>query len=147
MSYRRQCRWGRFTGTVAFSVGWGHLGAEVPWDVTLRVDHGRLTDAVPRLRGADILQPASDAPVVYHFSSWERNGEQEVRLRTVTHGNANVVTDGTQGLNVHLDGDDSTRVVVKANGVESSHTIGELHHGSADHKEETGPRRNYTRST
>lgn len=94
------------------------------------MEGGRLTAVTPQLRGEDIIAPVADAPDVYHFSSWGRDGDADVWLRTVTHGNPNVVTDGTQGLVLQIDGDDRTRIIGTVNGIETAHSVGELRSGS-----------------
>ncbi|MFW6600313.1 hypothetical protein ACQBAU_09880 [Propionibacteriaceae bacterium Y2011] len=124
---------GPFSGVVPFNVGWGHLDrGDHPWDVELTVTGGELVDVTPRLRGEDIVMPSDDAPAEYQFTDWGRVGEHGIRLRTSTHGNANVVTDGTQGLNLHLTGDDATVVDAVVNGQHSRHRLGDLRHGSQE---------------
>lgn len=121
-----------FRGVVPFNLGWAHPDTLTRWDVELEVSGGRLVDVVPRLRGEDIVAPSADAPSEYHFSSWQRS-DHGVRLQTVTHGNANVVTDNTQGLNLHLVGDDRTVITAVVNGQRVEHRLGELRDGSAEH--------------
>lgn len=119
-----------FVGTVGISVGWGPQGNLTPWEVRLRVEGGELTDVVTRLRGEDILEPSATPPDSYHFSQWQRVGEHEVALRTVTHANANNVTDGTQGLVLHLRGDDATRIMGTVNDQPIDLTVGRLREGA-----------------
>jgi hypothetical protein len=121
---------GSFVGTVGVAVGWGKLGQDTEWHLRLRVQDGRLIDVTPRLKGEDIVMPTADAPQEYQFSSWGRDGDAEVWLRTTTHGNPNVVTDATQGLVLHLVGDDHTRLTGTINGIDIDHAIGELRSGS-----------------
>lgn len=119
-----------FSGVVGFAVGWGRSGNRTDWDIQLRVDNGRLTDVSPRLRGNDIVAPVANAPDTYRFSSWGRSGEAGVWLRTTTHANPNVVTDATQGLVLHVDGDDRTVFTGTINGIPVQHSLGELRDGS-----------------
>lgn len=122
---------GAFHGTVGFAVGWGVRDA-TDWTARIRVEGGRLVDVTPRLRGDDILAPAAVEPTHYRFSDWGRN-ELEVWLTTRTAPNANPVTDGTQGLVLHVEGDDRTTIAATVNGIHAEHRIGELRDGSVAH--------------
>jgi hypothetical protein len=115
--------------SVGISLGWGRPGAEVDWDVRLRVESGRLVDVTPRLRGEDILAPVADAPEVYHFSSWGRDADS-AWLRTTTHGNPTVSTDATQGFALRVAGDDATRIVGTVNDRAVDYRLGELRRGA-----------------
>lgn len=121
----------RFRGVVPFTVGWDRPNRPHRWDVRIDVSGGDLVDVVPRLRGEDIVAPTTDAPTEYHFSSWGRS-DSGAWLRTTTHGNANVVTDNTQGLNLHLVGDDRTTITATVNDEQVEHRLGDLRERSAE---------------
>jgi hypothetical protein len=120
-----------FDGTVGFAVGWG-VREPTAWTSRIRITGGRLVDVTPRLRGEDILKPADDEPTLYRLSDWGRSTD-EVWLTTRTSPNGNQVTDGTQGLLLHIEGDDRTAIAATVNGIDVEHRIGELREGSVAH--------------
>jgi hypothetical protein len=85
--------------------------------VDLGVEGGRLLDAEPRLRGHDVVSPREGAHGHLVPSAWERRGDRIV-LETITRGNPNPVTPGTQAISLHVAGDGSTRIAGRINGRE-----------------------------
>lgn len=122
---------GAFSGTVPISLGWGRRSQRVRWDVALAVTGGVLEEVVPRLRGEDIVMPEEEPPASYRVSEWGRRGENGAWLRTETHGNANVVTDNTQGLVLAIRGDDHTVITVTGSGFDREFRLGELRRAGA----------------
>lgn len=122
---------GPFRGVLTLSVGWGELGVEVDWDVTVRIEGGRILAVEPRLHGFDVVAPSDHAPDTYAISSWGQSGPNQVWLRTRTEGNPTVTSDATQGLALEVECSTDARLVVVANGVELSASVGELLDGSA----------------
>ena len=121
---------GAFSGTVPLAVGWGHRRERQRWDLTVAVAGGVLQAVVPRLRGADIVMPDESPPESYAISSWGRGAPGAVWLRTETIGNANVVTDNSQGLVLYLTGDDRTIISVRVDGLCHDVRLGDLRRGA-----------------
>ena len=107
-----------FSGAVKthFEVGWGKVGEDVDWDVSLRVHGGELVGVQPRFRGHSIVAPQHADEETYQFSGWNRVGPSEVRFTTRTWGNANTVTPGMQGMSLEVNGDGSTVISAQING-------------------------------
>jgi hypothetical protein len=64
------------------------------------VPQGEILSIEPRFRGREILSP-TDGPAsdtTYYESRWERVREDTVAFKTVTYGNPNTLTPGTQGV-------------------------------------------------
>ncbi len=120
-----------FSGTIKthFEVGWGKVGSNVDWDVSLAVKGGRLVDVQPRFRGHSIVAPQQGDEETYQFSNWERRDANEVRFTTRTWGNVNTATPGMQGLALEVEGDDSTVVSALINGEATDVTLTSLLEG------------------
>ena len=112
------------------TIGWGELGLDVDWDVTIAVENGRINAVEPRLHGFDVVAPSAGVPDTYAISSWAQEGAHQVTLRTRTSGNPTVTSDATQGLALFVEAGRDARLVVTANGVQVVATIAELRKGS-----------------
>jgi hypothetical protein len=99
-----------------FEVGWGEVGTNVDWDVSLEVRGGELVGVDPRFRGHSIVAPQRGEEETYQFSAWERIGPSGVRFTTRTWGNMNTATPGMQGLGLEVKGDGSTLISAQING-------------------------------
>ena len=120
---------GAFSGTVPLTLGWGHRRERRRWDVAVSVTGGILEGVVTRLRGADIVMPDESPPDRYRVSAWGRDAAG-VWLSTETSGNANVVTDNTQGLVLRVRGDERTVISLRVNGATTEHHLGALRAGA-----------------
>ena len=120
---------GAFSGTVPLTLGWGHRRERRRWDVAVSVAGGILEGVVARLRGADIVMPDESPPDRYRVSAWGRDAAG-VWLSTETSGNANVVTDNTQGLVLRVRGDERTVISLRVNGATTEHHLGALRAGA-----------------
>lgn len=86
---------------IFLELGWSDRGVEAPWDVRLGIDAGRILSVEPRFRGQEVVSPLEKeegSSCSYHCSHWERAGERSVHVSTITCGNPNNVTPGTQGM-------------------------------------------------
>lgn len=91
---------------IHLELGWGVRGRRQEWDVLFGISNGRILAVEPRFRGPDILDPTmkerSDREQET-VSGWEREDRHSVRIATVTHGNSNTRTPGTQGMCLHVE--------------------------------------------
>ncbi|MEZ4867293.1 MAG: hypothetical protein R3C14_38570 [Caldilineaceae bacterium] len=101
---------------VHFEVGWGERGANVDWQVELRVRNGLLQAVEPRFRGHEIVAPQASEEEAYAFSAWQRVGSDRVRFTTRTWGNPTTTTASTQGLCLTLTGGAETTIEGVVNG-------------------------------
>ena len=120
---------GAFSGNVALAFGWGHRRERRHWDVSVSVAGGILDGVVPRLRGTDTVMPDESLPDRSRVSAWGRDAAG-VWLSSETSGNANVVTDNTQGLVLHVRGDEHTVISLRVNGTTTDHHLGALRAGA-----------------
>ena len=97
----------RGRGFISCMFGWGEKHKPCKWDVKICLRNGRLLDAIPRLRGVDIVDPL-DKPdesadgMSFSFS----DGILHMRFRT--DGNPTAVTDTSQGCVIELELGDNT---------------------------------------
>lgn len=94
---------------VVLELGWGDRATPVEWQVDLGVENGRLLEVEPRLRGRDVVSPREENAAGLVPSVWARRNGRVV-LRTMTWGNPNPLTPGTQAISLVIDGDVSTRI-------------------------------------
>lgn len=106
--------------TVYLELGWGEKGTPVEWEVLLEVTEGRLVDVEPRLRGVDVVDPLDKRGYPTRFSSWKREGETGVSLRTMTFGNVTTTTVQTQGMALDIEATRKSVLRVRANGTDMS---------------------------
>lgn len=119
---------GLLHGKATIEVGWGEKGTATDWDITIRTSGARLLDVEPRLRGIDVVDPLDKTDGPYHFSSWERRGD-EVHLSTRTTGNATATTRQTQAICLEVEGAFDDTLTVTTGGNEYAVTLAEiLHH-------------------
>lgn len=122
-----------FHGVLAVTVGWGETGVDQDWDIAVRVDGGVIESVEPRLHGLDTVDPLQVDEGEYHFSSWQQDAKDSVRLHTRTVGNPTVTTDQTQGLALVVDGSADTVLEVIANGQRFTATVADLRQGGHAH--------------
>lgn len=121
-------RTGILRGKATIEFGWGEKGTATDWDLTIRTGSARLIDVEPRLRGQDVVDPLDTTDGPYHFSSWQREGD-EVRLKTRTTGNATATSRQTQSICLEVEGAFDDTVTVTTGGVDYTVTLAEiLHH-------------------
>jgi len=104
-------------GKLAVEVGWSERGVSLDWDVEVHVHGGDVLNLEPRFHGIDIVDPTQSHNGDFHFSNWTAT-EAGVRFRTRTYGNPTTTTNTNQAMCVEIRGDRTTRVTVRANGVD-----------------------------
>ncbi len=114
-------------------VGWGARGVKVDWDVHLGVSGGRLLAVEPRFRGPEVVAPQEadpDADPNHHTSHWEPEGDSAIGFATVTHGNPNNLTPGTQGVCLEVEAPLDAVLWAQLNGHKERFTIRDLVEGA-----------------
>ena len=106
-------------GRVSLEFGWGKKQLPCLWDIDIDIENGVLVEAVPRLRGNDIVAPkdlnetsiSSD-----EFYPTFSNDNGKIHLRFLTNGNPNTVTNANQGCSLEVSGTDETviRITIHA---------------------------------
>jgi hypothetical protein len=98
-------------------VGWGPRGAWQDWDVTIAISDGEISDVDARFRGRDVVSPKDQSAPdgSCWVSHWTRRDSRVVHMTTVTLGNANNFTPGTQGICLDVDMPLDSDVIVEAN--------------------------------
>lgn len=104
---------------IALDVGWGKRGSRLTWDVELSISDGEIRAVEPRFRGAESLSPRDkeEARDSHYESQWERLDDRRVAMKTVTSGNPNTRTSGTQGIALHASVPSTAQVTVRANNI------------------------------
>jgi len=115
---------------VHLELGWGETKCNVDWQLELEVAAGRLLSVEPRFRGHTIVARQSVEEEKYAFSSWERLGENKVRVNTRTWGNPTPATAAAQGVCLEILGEENTQIRGRINGREVQVAMGELRYGS-----------------
>ena len=100
---------------IHLELGWADKGENIDWDVSLRVEDGRLLAVEPRFRGHEIVAPQADEEQDYAFSEWQHE-DNTLRFNTRTWGNATTTTASTQGVNLDLAIGNNTRIAGTING-------------------------------
>lgn len=80
---------------VPFTFGWGKKSTPCRWSVRIEADG--LVNAIPRLRGEDVVAPL-DSPSGDRIPAHFRREGDAIELAFQSDGNANTSTDGTQGV-------------------------------------------------
>ena len=114
-------------------VGWGARGVKVDWDVHLGVSGGRLLAVEPRFRGPEVVAPQEadpDADPNHHTSHWEPEGDSAIGFATVTHGNPNNLTPGTQSVCLEVEAPLDAVLWAQINGHKERFTIRDLVEGA-----------------
>lgn len=115
-----------FNGVVSVGMGWGEIGVDVEWDVSLEIIGGTITAVEPRFHGHDVVAPTETEPESFSFSAWNQLSDRLVTLQTRSQGNPTVLTDAGQRFALHIEGDSETVLVATVNGQRHEHTVGEL---------------------
>jgi hypothetical protein len=117
---------------LCLEVGWGHRGKRVDWDVRFGISDGRVIDVVPRFRGPEVVAPRQADPALtdLHLSHWEHDDDLAVAFRTVTFGNPNNRTPGTQGICLEVEMVPDGEVWAELNGHRETHALCDLLQGA-----------------
>lgn len=89
---------GTVRARVLLELGWGERGVTTQWDTRFGIEGGSVLSVEPRFRGSEIVAPQDQEPDAYAFSTCERIGPCEVRVRTRTDANPTTSTPGVQGV-------------------------------------------------
>jgi hypothetical protein len=110
---------------INLEIGWGSRGKRVDWDAVFGIGEGCILSAEPRFKGSEVVSP-DDAEEEFQYSSWQRDGEQNVRFKTRTHGNPTTVTNSNQGFSIEVEMPPDAPVLLELNGTPFSHPLREL---------------------
>ena len=86
---------------IYLEVGWGERKVRTDWDIDFGISAGQIVAVEPRFRGSEVVAPPEidDGLSREHYlSHWQMNGENNVRVTTVTFGNPNKSTNSSQGI-------------------------------------------------
>jgi Protein of unknown function (DUF3604) len=118
---------------VFLELGWSDRGVEAQWDVDLGVDSGSILAIEPRFRGQEVVSPLEKeegSSTSYHCSHWDRTDDSHVRFNTVTFGNPNNATPGTQGMCLEVEMPVSGKVEARINGQDATVSLERLLKGT-----------------
>jgi hypothetical protein len=86
--------------------GWGPRNQPLDWKALFGISAGRILAVEPRFRGQEVVSPVDNDPGSgdnLYRSQWRQVDERNVHIQTVTFGNPNNFTPGTQGICLHVE--------------------------------------------
>ncbi len=91
-------------GFVPIAFGWGEKDAPCYWNVEITTEGVQIADAVPRLRGNDMVDPLENPGQNDKEQTFFENRNGRITIKAATDGNRTATTNGTQGCVIETDG-------------------------------------------
>lgn len=113
-------------------VGWGPRNRASEWDVRLELSDGSITGVEPRFRGREVVAPTEgrEGDACFYESHWGQQSERVVSFRTITYGNPNNFTNGSQGIVLAVRMPADASIAYRMNGREGRVSLDRLIQGA-----------------
>lgn len=98
-------------GFIPITFGWGKKNAPCYWDITIKGEGVKILDAVPRLKGKDMVDPLETPTQDEREKTFFAKENGSVHIKAATDGNRTATTNSCQGCVIETDGNEGKLIV------------------------------------